>query len=64
MRKAKYSANDIRKLDNAGMIWKAPPEYADASQALSIYRSIHDTALVPRIFTVPSNDRDWPAELG
>ncbi len=61
----KISDATSRLLRIAGMNWEGfSHDWKSKAQALRIYKQIHGTGWIPKNFVVPTDDPDWPEELG
>lgn len=62
------AANRKKQLDALGFVWsdddRDEEKFREFLLALTTYRKLYDTAVVPHKFVVPYNNDDWPAELG
>ena len=60
--------NQIDALERAGIIWyvskgTSPKWYKALVKGLPIYHKLYGDTLIPKDYTVPSDDSDWPESL-
>ena len=61
------AANRKKQLDALGFVWsdedRDEEKFREFMRALTTYRELYDTAVVPHKFVIPHDDDDWPSEL-